>query len=76
MKMVDNSNHGFYVNDEFRTNQLSLRPGGSAVKVNYADGLFKIYDKIKYPRAYVSKITESDTSIVSIYVDDKLFWKK
>ena len=37
-----------YVSDEFRTNHLSLKPGGSTVEIIYKSGEVRIYDKIKY----------------------------
>jgi hypothetical protein len=67
---------GYYVSDEFRTNHLSLKPGGSMVKVNYRDLSFRVYDKIKYPQAYINKITVGDPAIVSVEVDGKLVWQR
>jgi hypothetical protein len=63
------------VGDEFRTNQLSLKPGGSLVTVTYLSGGTKEYDKVKYPRAYVGRITDRE-SIVEIRVDGNLVWDK
>lgn len=67
---------GFYVSDEYRTNHLSLKPGGCVVKVNYADGHFRLYDKIKYPEAYINNITKRDLEILSVEVEGKLVWKR
>jgi len=67
---------GFFVSDEFRTNPLSLVPGGSTVKVNYVNGSFRLYDKIKKPYAYINAITRKDQNIVSVEVDRKLIWQK
>lgn len=61
------------VSDEFRTNPLSLRPGGSVVSVVFADGSTREYDKVKYPRKYVSTIPRKE-DIVLIYVDGKEAW--
>ena len=44
-----------YVNDEFRTNELSFKPGGYTVKVLYKDGSIRVYDKVKYPGKYIDK---------------------
>ena len=63
------------VGDEFRTNQLSLKPGGSLVSVTYLSGGTKEYDKVKYPRSYVGRITDRE-SIVEIRVDGNLVWDK
>lgn len=61
------------VSDEYRVNHLSLKPGGSVVTVVFADGSTLEYDKIKYPRKYVSRI-EGRENIVEIYVDSSLAW--
>jgi hypothetical protein len=68
-------NRGYYVGDQFRTNHLSLKPGGSTVKIIYEDH-FRLYDKIKYPKAYIEKITKNDLDIIAVEVDGKLIWKK
>ena len=47
---------GFKVGDKYRTNELSLRPGGYTVIVEEKDGRRYSYDKIKYPYAYISKV--------------------
>lgn len=67
---------GFFVSDEYRTNPMSLVPGGSVVKVTYADGSFRLYDKIKKPYHYIRVITEKDNKIISVEVDNTLAWKK
>ena len=43
---------GYFVSDTFRTNSLSLVPGGSVVVINESDGTTKAYDKVKNPKAY------------------------
>jgi hypothetical protein len=63
------------VGDEFRTNNLSLTPGGSLVSVTYLSGGTKEYDKVKYPRAYVGRIIDRE-SIVEIRVNGNLVWDK
>ena len=68
-------NKGYYVSDAYRTNHLSLKPGGSMVKIIYDDH-FRLYDKIKYPKAYIEKITTNDPAIIGVEVDEKLVWKK
>lgn len=74
--MKDTSIGGYFVGDEYRTNHLSLKPGGSTVKVIYNNQPFRQYDKIKYPKAYVNKITDKDPNIIKVEVDGKLFWQK
>jgi len=67
---------GFYVSDEFRTNELSLTPGGSIVVVNYKNGESMAYDKIKKPAGYVYRIVQTaGEKIESIYVDQELVYK-
>jgi len=61
------------VGDEFRTNGLSLTPGGSLVTVTYRSGTVREYDKVKFPRAYVGRITDRE-SIVEIRVNGNLVW--
>lgn len=61
------------VGDEFRTNHLSLKPGGSIVSVVFIDGSTREYDKVKFPRKYVSTIPKRE-EIVLIYVDGKEVW--
>ncbi|MDB4710301.1 hypothetical protein OAF16_01070 [Flavobacteriales bacterium] len=63
------------VQDKFRTNSLSLNPGGSEVRVVYRFGNQFIYDKIKYPMSYVARIHGRDIKfgkVVAIYCDDQL----
>jgi hypothetical protein len=67
---------GYFVSDEFRTNQLSLTPGGSNVVVNYENGETKAYDKVKNPKAYINAIVKTNNTIESIYVNTELFWQK
>lgn len=65
----------FVVADQFRTNDLSLKPGGSSVSVIYQDGSQKIYTKVKNPKAYVQAITK-DLSIVKVLVDGNIYWTR
>jgi hypothetical protein len=69
---------GYFITDEFRTNKLSLTPGGSKVIVNYLNGETKAYDKVKSPKAYVNAILKLNSGDVigSIYVNKQLFWQK
>jgi len=63
------------VGDEHRINRLSLTPGGSLVAVTYLSGWVREYDKVKFPRAYVGRITDRE-SIVEIRVNGNLVWDK
>jgi hypothetical protein len=62
------------VSDEYRTNPLSHKPGGSLVKVYKADGTTLVYDKIKYPKMYVAKLAFKD-DIVQVDVNGSILWK-
>ena len=61
------------VGDEYRTNPLSLSPGGSVVTVVFSDGRMLDYDKVKSPKKYVSKIPQKE-DIVAVYVNGKQAW--
>jgi len=60
------------VKDEHRTNELSLRPGGSEVTVKYTDGRALTYDKIKNPERYVMSLSKID--VKQIDVNGKKVW--
>ena len=66
---------GYYVDDAYRQNHLSLKPGGYKIEVIYPDH-FRVYDKIKYPQAYVEKIVERDNDIVEVKLEGITCWKK
>jgi hypothetical protein len=61
------------VGDEFRTNPLSLKPGGSIVTVVFSNGKTLDYDKVKSPRRYVGSIPERE-DIVQIFVNGNPVW--
>ena len=61
------------VADEFRTNPLSLSPGGSIVTVVFSDGRMLDYDKVKSPKKYVSKIPQRE-DITAVYVNGNQVW--
>lgn len=60
---------GFRVGDDWRTNQMSNVPGGSIVIVEYVDGQRMVYDKIKYPSAYIRRV-KSDPLVKRAWVKD------
>jgi len=68
----------FRVEDKYRTNPMSLSPGGGVVKVYYEDGSARIYDKIKYPRRYIGSLSRRDDAnrVVRIDVDEELYWER
>ena len=71
------------VGDQFRTNNLSLIPGGSVIRIEYVDRNPLEYDKIKSTKGYantmISRLKRSGeiSGILSI-TDDKgnVYYKK
>ena len=61
------------VGDEYRTNPLSLSPGGSVVMVVFSSGRTLEYDKVKSPKRYVASIPGRE-DIVQIFVNGKAVW--
>lgn len=65
-----------YVKDKYRKNPLSLIPGGHEVTIIYANGFSQTYDKVKSPKAFISKISNDPKrphKMVSITVDGEPF---
>jgi hypothetical protein len=67
------------VTDNYRTNPLSLKPGGSTVKAIHERGKVFVYDKVKSPGAYIKRMNTDDRiaeygSIVEILIDDVSVW--
>jgi len=72
---MSKKNKGYFVGDNWRTNHLSLKPGGYVVKVIYGNH-FRVYDKIKYPQNYIEKIVERDNDIIEVKLEGITYWKK
>ena len=64
--------HNIKVNKEFRTNALSLKPGGSTVTVVYDNNIELEYNNIKNPQAYINTITKSNKTIIGIKINGQL----
>jgi hypothetical protein len=65
-----------YVKDEYRKHPLSFQPGGHNVHVVFEDGFEQIYDKVKFPDKFISKIKDSNNrgkKISSVFVDGKSY---
>jgi len=64
------------VGDDFRTNPLSLKPGGYDITVIYETGKSFTYDKIKNPANYVTRISANSKygQIVEILIDGNSTW--
>jgi hypothetical protein len=66
-----------HIEDKYRKNPLSLKPGGYTVAVTFQNGKRYLYDKIKRPNVYIRNISQKSTangSIVSISVEGNLVW--
>lgn len=63
------------VHERFRTNELSLRPGGYVVSVIYSDGSKRVYENVHNPKAYIRAITK-DENIVQVMVDGDVYWAR
>lgn len=63
------------VRDSMRKSILSKQPGGHKVTAVYSGDVAKTYDKVKYPRAFVSKISASwnNRKLLYVIVDGKPF---
>lgn len=62
------------VKPEYRTNPLSLRPGGYSVTVIMRNGQRLMYENIKNPDAYIRRAAE-DTAVASFLVDGQPYTK-
>lgn len=64
------------VGDDFRTNPLSLKPGGYEVTVIYLNGKSFTYDKVKNPANYITRISSNSKygQIVEILIDGNSVW--
>ena len=51
------------VADNFRTNSLSLEPGGYEVTVAYQNGQRLVYDKVKKPGYYIKSISSKNQEV-------------
>jgi hypothetical protein len=60
------------IGDEYRTNPLSHKAGGSIVQITFNNGSVREYDKVKYPESFIEKCFDMDSSIVSakLIIDD------
>ena len=67
------------VSDKYRTNPMSLQPGGHEVAVVYSSGKIFEYDKVKKPGSYVKSISEKNGSewgtITEVKVDNISVWR-
>ena len=64
------------VEDRYRTNQLSVEPGGYEVTIIYEGSDTFIYDKIKSPGSYIKGISSVNQvkSIIKILIDGEEVW--
>jgi hypothetical protein len=60
---------GFKVGQQYRTNELSFKPGGYTVVVEEIGGRRFEYDKIKYPNRYISSVKRK-SNVLDAWVKD------
>lgn len=56
------------VRDNLRVNPLSHKPGGEEIRITFANGSHRDYDKVKYTQKYVEQCFKMDDSIVSAQI--------
>lgn len=57
------------VGDDYRTNPLSHKPGGSTVRIGFkSTGEHRDYDKVKHPMAFIKRCYEMDDDIAMAWV--------
>ena len=61
--------------NEMRLNSLSIVPGGSELTVIFENHEV-IYTNIKYPDAYIRRITKENSDIRCILIDGQKAWVK
>jgi hypothetical protein len=61
------------VEDQYRTNPLSLKPGGCTLTITYSDGKVFIYDKVKNAVSYIRALDKNHEhgTITEILIDGK-----
>ena len=67
------------VEDKFRKNPLSVIEGGQEVTVVWQDGTEHVYDKVKSPSAYVSRISKKASShglMMEVRVNNGIVWRR
>lgn len=65
------------VKDQYRTNPLSLKPGGFSVTAIHETGRVFIYDKVKNPSSYIRRMCLEESehgAIIEVLVDDQSVW--
>ena len=55
------------VKNKYRTNKLSIQPGGFTVCVQYKNNHIREYDKIKNPYAYIKNI-EKNSEVKKVWI--------
>jgi hypothetical protein len=63
-----------HIADQYRTNELSLKPGGYELRVIYNSGKTYVYDKIKDPSRYIAKMNTTD--VYEIWVDGQIYARR
>jgi hypothetical protein len=61
------------VQDQYRTNELSKKPGGDEVTIYTKDGMVRTYDKVKNTQKYISSLAYKE-EIVRIDINGEEKW--
>lgn len=69
--------------DEYRTNPMSLQPGGITVRVVLENGQIISYDKVKKPWHYIKTIISKlekgedkyNSTVLRIETDERVYWR-
>ena len=69
--------------DEYRTNPMSLQPGGITVRVVLENGQIISYDKVKKPWHYINTIISKlekgedkyNSTVLRIETDERVYWR-
>jgi hypothetical protein len=68
-------------NTKGNVNPLTLQPGGSTLRLVFADGTKQVQRSVKYPKKYIEKIIGTGAHLVEVYdvTDSKkkeLIWEE
>lgn len=61
------------VQDQYRTNELSKKPGGDEVTIYTKDGMIRTYDKVKNTQKYIASLAYKE-EIVRIDINGEEKW--
>jgi len=62
------------VDTKYRKNPLSFVEGGCTIRLEFEGDNSKSYDKVKFPKNYISVAIARHPTIVRVYQNDELIW--